>query len=181
MVVLGMIALAGCSDDAAAVGGAGGGSAAGGSGGGAAGDCDGVACGDDEYCGFDSGCEGPRSCQPQGCGDGVACGCDGENYGTACDALVQTGGLSASGACTPPDGQFICTYEYQIPIYCQLGTEYCKVQPTQSIYMLSCEPEPESCDEIPTDCDCLADPCSENYCGIDETNGSITVLCPLPE
>ena len=95
--------------------------------------------------------------------------------------MAQTGGVSASGACPSPQGQFICTYEYQVPIYCQLGSEYCKVEPTQGAYMLACAPLPEECDEIPTDCGCIDDPCSANYCGIDESSGAVTVLCPLPE
>jgi hypothetical protein len=179
--LIGIISTVGCSDDTAPTGGAG--TGGGGTGGENAGDCDGATCGAGEFCGFEANaCDGPRTCQaiPE-CDAGVACGCDGENYPTACDAMAQSGGVSASGACTPPDGQFICNYEYQLPIYCELGTEYCKVEPTSSLYMLACEPQPEACDEIPTDCDCLADPCSENYCGIDESNGAVTVLCPLPE
>jgi hypothetical protein len=110
----------------------------------------------------------------------AACGCDGENYATSCDALATTGGVVGEGACAPPLGQFTCTYEYQIPIYCELGSDYCKVEPTGSSYTLACVPQPQECDALPTDCDCLYDPCAESYCGIDETNGALTVLCPLP-
>ena len=178
--ILGIVSLAGCSDDSVPAGGAG---AGGGEAGGAAGDCDGATCGPAEYCGFEApACDGPKSCQPlpAECEQKVACGCDGENYATSCDAMATTGGVSASGACTPPEGQFICNYEYQVPIYCQIGSEYCKVEPATGTYGLGCEPLPTACEEIPTDCTCLEDPCSENYCAIDDSNGAITVLCPLP-
>jgi hypothetical protein len=173
----------GCSDEADTGGGgdsAGGGSTTSG----VPGEfCVDVVCAYEEYCGFAPGtCDGPESCQPfpAECGQEVACGCDGQNYEGPCIARDASGGILSEEACAPPDGMFTCSYEYQVPIYCDLGTEYCHVTPTGNLYELQCLPVPAACEAEPVDCSCLADPCSDNYCGIDDEDFSITVLCPLP-
>lgn len=144
-------------------------------------ECDGDTCDPAiAFCGFAAGtCEGPRTCQayPE-CGEStLVCGCDGESYTETCIALELSGGAK-TGACPAPEGKFTCSYEYQIPVYCELGAEYCHVDPGGSAYELGCEPLPAACGETP-DCACTGDPCAENYCGIDEDTGTITVLCPL--
>jgi hypothetical protein len=135
-----------------------------------------------EYCGFEPGtCSGAKACHalPGECSE-LACGCDGVNYAGDCAALSESGGTTSVGeACAPPDGKFTCNYEYQIPIYCDLDTEYCKVIPGGTLYSLSCEPVPEGCVPDPLDCACLNDPCSDNYCGVDADTHAATVLCPL--
>ena len=95
--------------------------------------------------------------------------------------MSDSGGLSGDAECPPPAGQFTCTYEYQVPIYCDLETDYCKVDPTGDLYSLACVTRPATCEPAPENCDCLEDPCADNYCGVDEELGGITVLCPLPE
>jgi hypothetical protein len=174
-----------CSDDENVDGA--GGNGAGGAGGSTSTAIPGEACGDvtclvGEYCGFAPGsCDGPQSClpSPDECPAEVACGCDGENYASPCLALDAVGGTIANEACAPPEGQFACTYEYQVPIYCDLGAEYCHVTPTGDLYELECVALPAACGEMPEDCDCLDDRCSENYCAIDDEDFAITVLCPF--
>ncbi len=182
LVLAGLALATGCGDeDPGATGGQGGGEPTAGAGGGEP--CGDVLCGAGEYCGFPPGeCSGEQSCQtfPQDCPAEVACGCDGENYEGPCVALNVTGGISVDGPCAPPAGQFVCTYEYQVPIYCEIGAEYCQVTAGGSSYTLACLDQPNDCPAEPVDCECLADPCAENYCGIDEATTGLTVLCLPP-
>jgi hypothetical protein len=180
----------GCDDAAETDGGGGGagaGAADGGEGGGTTSGIPGEECGDvtcfqGEFCGFAAGmCEGEKSCQPapEDCAPVAVCGCDGENYASSCLALDAVGGISKDEACDPPEGQFACVYEYQVPIYCDIGTSYCSVLPTADLYQLACLDLPPACGDMPADCSCLDDSCSDNYCGIDDETFAITVLCPF--
>jgi hypothetical protein len=174
-----LVMLAACGDSGDAATGAGG-SGASGTGGGTP--CGAEVCSATEYCGFAPGaCAGEQTCHPlpTTCQD-LACGCDGENYATDCQALAASGGTtSVQEACAPPTGQFTCFYEYQVPIYCDLATEFCQVVPTGNVYALSCEPKPAGCTPAPQDCTCLMSACSDNYCGVDPETNAATVLCPL--
>lgn len=111
------------------------------------------------------------------------CGCDKMDHQSACYADFESGGVIGEGSCEfvfNPEGTFICVYEDQPPIHCTLGKEYCRILPGPAEYDLSCLPLPAACPAEPTNCDCLMDSCSENYCGIDPADHAITILCPLP-
>lgn len=145
--------------------------------------CGDVSCGANEYCGFEPGtCDGPKACHPfPPCmPESITCGCDKMDHQSACYADFESGGVLGEGSCEflfNPEGTFLCTYQDQVPIHCKIGTEYCHVQATPSLYELSCLPVPAACPAEPTDCDCLMDYCSQNYCGVDPVDHTITVLC----
>lgn len=144
--------------------------------------CGNASCSAEEYCGFPTGeCSGVEACHPlPSCtSTQVTCGCDGYDYGTPCDADIESGGIRGDGSCASLPGTFACSYEGQTPKYCDIGTEYCRVEPARGPYHLACVPIPATCPPEPTDCDCLMDACSSNYCGIDPALHSIKVLCPL--
>jgi hypothetical protein len=170
----------GGDDDAASASGSGASSAS--SSGGAEGmHCGHGFCGTNEYCGFADGlcgetdptlaCHPFPPCQPES----AACGCDGVNYDSGCLAADATGGIRNEGVCMPPEGKFTCTYEYQAPIYCEIGVEYCHVQIVPSgDYPLECLPIPAACAPGP-DCNCVA--CDINYCAGSADLQEMTVYC----
>ncbi|MEJ7733625.1 MAG: hypothetical protein WKG00_31075 [Polyangiaceae bacterium] len=144
--------------------------------------CAGGFCGANEYCGFADGvcgydnrapaCQPFPPCQPES----VACGCDGVSYPSGCAAADASGGISHQGACEPPDGKFSCTYEYQAPIYCALGAEFCKVTPVaKGDYPLECVPWLAGCTPAPDDCSCAT--CGSSYCAVSEDLQEMTVYC----
>lgn len=142
--------------------------------------CGTAICNPDEVCAVTVGdCNGPKSCQPgPSCSEeNAACGCDGTSYANQCVADIMGGGTAHAGACAPPANHFACQYEYQVPIYCTLGKEYCHITPTSDVYTVECKPLPAACGPAPTDCSCLMDGCAGNYCGVDKTTHTITVLC----
>jgi hypothetical protein len=183
-------ALVACSDDDADdsdwtsgsdASGSGSGSTSSSSGGAQGVPCAGGFCGQNEYCGFADGvcgetdpapaCQPFPPCQPES----VACDCDNLSYDSGCDAADATGGIRNEGACMPPEGKFTCTYEYQAPIYCEIGVEYCHVQIAPSgDYPLECLPVPAACVPGP-DCSCVG--CDINYCAGSEDLQEMTVYC----
>lgn len=141
--------------------------------------CGGQQCALDQICGFAIGdCAAQPSCQPgTGCSDDkVVCGCDGKNYPNKCQADLA-GVAAMDGACAPPPGKFTCNYEHQVPIYCDVGTQYCEATMSgNDVYPLACKPIPSTCGD-PVDCSCL--PCSDFYCAVDPMNGAASVICQM--
>lgn len=112
------------------------------------------------------------------------CGCDVHDCPGACDACLDGGGALVEAKCAPlfeqPPGTFKCAYDgVQIPKFCNLGTEYCHIEPQDGPYLLQCRTLPAACPAEPTNCDCLTDPCTaEGTCTVDPTTHAITTICP---
>jgi hypothetical protein len=139
-------------------------------------------CAADEFCDFPrNGCgvsdeQGICVKRPQGCPEALiaepVCGCNGQVFGSVCDANTQGFDVDANHNCPVPPGVFACGFRE-----CDLNGTYCEALGSD----IGNEPDVFTCKGIPpcpgpTDCQCLANqPCGSNCTG-DNLKG-FTLVC----
>ena len=144
VLLVGVLAFAGCANDSNGSGGAAGtgggaGGEAGASGAGGSGDSCSGGCADQEYCAGDT-CDAPGMCEakPVNCLDiyDPVCGCDGITYGNGCEAALAGIRVDFEDPC-PCESNGDC-----------LPSEYCAGPDGQCDAEGTCEQRPEACPAV---------------------------------
>ncbi|HSR96536.1 MAG TPA: hypothetical protein VLM79_05655 [Kofleriaceae bacterium] len=139
----------------------------------------GIRCATDEYCDFtDNECgiaDGGGTCKrrPEACPDifRPTCACNGQVYGSECDAAAHGFDVSTNGNCQAPAGYFMCGGGF-----CDLSM-YCRRESDPSgMAAFGCVRLPSGCSSSAS-CGCVsAEDCGESCTG--DAQDGLTLTCP---